>query len=246
MRERCALHATVFTMALVLFLSPRAWAQQQPDRAAGGQAQNPAAGAARNEGAGQNRDQATPGAETIRGVISGITAEGEVVLDYRTNAAARAEGAFLTIVGSPVKAEAGNNDPRASRTETAQHASSGHKRHNIYVAWLTPRTKICEASEQRGNADPNQRRDERQTQSRGENKECTFDQIEVGDHVEIQFTPQEESGATNNVHQNQKMRLTHGRNRTFVGYAMSITVLPAKDHNQSSSGGETRLNERSR
>ncbi len=246
MRERYALHAAVFTMSLVLLLSPRAWAQQQPERAVGGQVRAPAAGAGQNEGALQNRNQATAGAETIRGVISGITAEGEVLLDYRTNAAARAEGAFLTIVGSPAKSEAGNNDRKASEPQTEQHASSGRKRHNVYIAWLTPRTKICEASEQPGKLDQKEARNASETPSPGGSKECSFDQLEVGDHVEIQFTPQEESAANNNVHQNQQMRRTHGRNRTFVGYAMSITVLPAKDHNKTSSGGDTRSNEHSK
>jgi len=232
-------------MSLALVLSARAWSQQQTQRAAGGQVQNPAAGAVQNEGAGQNRNQATVGAETIRGVIAGITAEGEVVLDFRTNAAARAEGAFLTVVGSPSKSAAGNDDRRESGSETEQHASSGKQRHNVYIAWLTPRTRIFEASEQPGKSDQKEPQSASQTQSHGERKECTFDQIEVGDHVEIQFTPQEESGANNNVHQNQQMRQTHGRNRTFVGYATSIKVLPAKDHDKSSSGGDTTSIERS-
>ncbi len=245
MRGRFAPHATVLTMSLALVFCPLAWAQQPTGRAAGGGVQNPAAAVGQNDGAQQNRNQATAGAETIRGVIAGITAEGEVLLDYRTNAAARAEGAFLTIVGSPNNQEASNNDRRNSGSQAEQHASAGRRRHNIYIAWLTPRTKIFEATEQPGKSDQNERQSGSQTQSAGERKEVTFDRLEVGDRVEIQFSPQEESGANKNVHQNQQMRQTHGRDRTFVGYATSIMVLPAKGHSQSSSGGDGRSNERS-
>jgi hypothetical protein len=229
---------------MVLVLSTIAWAQQQPERAAGGQAQNPAAKGVQPGVAGQNRNQATSGEETIRGVISGITAEGEAVLDYRTNVAARAEGAFLTIVGSPSKPEAGNDDRRSAGSERNQQASSGKKRHNVYIAWLTPRTRVLEATDQTRKGDHNQRRNQNETQSSGERNEISFDQLEVGEHVEIQFSPQEESAANNNVHQNQQMRRTHGRHRTFVGFATAITVLPAKDHDKSSSAGDARSDAR--
>ena len=84
-------------MCLVLALSPYARAQQQDRRPAGSTTSNPTAG--------DNRNQASSATETIRGVIAGITAEGEVMFDYRTNKAVAAEAAFLTVVGSPVKME---------------------------------------------------------------------------------------------------------------------------------------------
>jgi hypothetical protein len=246
MREQFAQHATVLMMSLVFLVSPRAWAQEQTERAARGQVPNPAAAAVQNERAAQNRNEATGGAETIRGLISGITAEGEVVLDYRTNAAARAEGAFLTIVGSPIRSEPRNDDRRASGLEREQHAASGKKRHNIYMAWLTPRTKIFEATQQPAKFEKKQGQNASPTQSASERKEIAFDQLEVGDRVQIQFSPQEESGANRNVHQNQQMRQKHGRNRTFVGYATSIMVLPAMDHAKSNSGVNASSRERAR
>jgi hypothetical protein len=249
MTERLAPHVTVFTTALVLFLSPLAWAQQENRGAGGAQRENPNAAAVQNANAGQNRNQSTTaGTETIRGVVSGITAEGETMLDFRTNTAARSEGAYLTIVGSPKGTGAENVERRTAGTETERNASSGKRRHNIYIAWLSPRTKICEIGEDSTRSNQNQAnpsQPQANAGSQGE-KPCTFDQLEVGDHVEIQFSRQEESGANNNVHLNQQMRQSHGRNRTFVGYAMSIKVLPAKDHEKSSSGHEATSTERSR
>jgi hypothetical protein len=40
------------------------------------------------------------------------------------------------------------------------------------------------------------------------------------------------------------MRQRHGRHRTFVGYAMSIAVLPRGEHDKSSSGHEGRSNDK--
>jgi hypothetical protein len=220
MRQRFAGHAAVFAMALVLSLCPHAWAQQRTRRAAGEQLRNQPAGAFQKNLGAQTRTSGSARNETIRGVIAGITAEGEVILDYRTNAAARTEGAFLTIVGSPVKSEAAEGS-RPATASVSPRSSKG--RHNVYVAWLSPRTTISEEPMESGGFGQNRRREEGRTESR-ENKPMTFDQLELGDHVEIQFSPQEESGATNNVHQNQRMRQKHGRDRTFVGYATAITV----------------------
>ena len=242
MSERYAPHA-VFTIALALLLSPVCRAQGEPRRRAGEQVQNPTAGAGQNRSAAQDRNQAPSGVETIRGVISGITAEGEIMLDYRTNTAARTEGAYLTIVGSPIKSDAGNKDGQASGAESQKPGWSGERRHNVYIAWLSPRTKISDSVADSGKSDQNRR----QTDSRGQNpdqaKEVAFDQLQVGDHVEIQFSPQEDSGANNNVHLSQQMRQKHGRHRTFVGFATSITVRPAPEHNKSSSGSDAQSNE---
>jgi hypothetical protein len=101
MSVRFAARMTVITAALALGLSPLSWAQEETRsrRPDDGQLQNPAGRSERDKTAATNPNQATSGLETIRGAIAGITAEGELVLDFRTNAAARTEGAFLTIVG---------------------------------------------------------------------------------------------------------------------------------------------------
>ena len=132
MRDRLALVAAVSTVVLALALSPSHGLTtrsriQPPDRTV---------------------NQKAAETETIRGVIAAITAEGEVMFDYRTNRAVAAEAAFLTVIGSPVKA-GGQQDDKAAATDTERRGSSGRQRHNVYNVWLTPRTKICEASKGR-------------------------------------------------------------------------------------------------
>jgi len=228
MRERLALFATVSTMVLVLTLSSSAWAQRQRGRTAGDQAQNPVAG--------QDRNQKASETETIRGVIAAVTAEGEVMFDYRSNRAVAADTAFLTVVGSPLKSD-GDAKDRAGAAENARQGSSAKKRHNVYIVWMTPRTKVCESSREPEKSS--------QTQGQDQKREVAFDRLEVGDHVEIQFARNDESGASNSAHQTEQMRSKHGRHRTFVGYGTSITIMPSKEHDQSGSGGEAKSNERS-
>ncbi len=187
--------------------------------------------------AGQNQNQSASESETIRGIVAAITAEGEATFDYRTNRAVMAEAAFLTVVGSPVKAEAGDTGRRANANENERAGSAGRKRHNVYFVWLSPRTKICETSAEHANST--------QTQSQqAEKKECTLDQLEVGDHVEIQFSRRQESSANSVAHQTEQMRQKHGRHRTFVGNASSITILAYKDGDRSGSKSEGNSGER--
>ena len=68
------------------------------------------------------------------------------MFDYRTNRAVAAEGTFLTVVGSPTKAHADANRATATATATEERGSSNRSRHNVYIVWLTPKTKICEAN----------------------------------------------------------------------------------------------------
>jgi hypothetical protein len=228
MRKRLALFATVSAIVLVLTLSSSTWAQQQRGRAAGGAARNPTAA--------QERNQSTAETETIRGVVAGVTAEGEMVFDYKSNRAAAAEAACLTVVGSPAKAERGSGSRnRAEATEDERRGSSERKRHNIYIVWLTPRTKVWEAGNESGKTG----------QTKAQNKEVSLDELEVGDHVEVAFTREGQS-AQAPAYQNERMRQKHGRHRTFVGSATSITILDSRDHEQSHSGTERSTRDRSR
>ena len=61
-----------------------------------------------------------------------------------------------------------------------------------------------------------------------------LDQLEVGDHVEIQFSPGESSGAMLHCISHPQMRNKHGRHRTFVGFATEVTIVPSKGHEQTS------------
>src|SRR5689334_20079824 len=64
----------------------------------------------------QNRDEANRNpnqnaqgeTKTVRGVIGAVTAEGEMVVDYRTRRAVLAESTFVTVIGS----EGGRRGPR--------------------------------------------------------------------------------------------------------------------------------------
>jgi hypothetical protein len=229
MRERIALFAMASTIVLALTLSPSTWAQQQTGRTADEQAQNPTVG--------QDRNQKSSEMETIRGVVAAVAVEGEMMLDYRSNRAAAAEATFLTVVGSPIKSDGQTRD-RAAAPESDRRGRAAGNRHNVYIVMLTPRTKVCEASRD------SEKSSQTPGQSEAQKKEVALDQLEVGDHVEIQFARREDSGANNFAHQTEQMRQKHGRHRTYVGYATSVTILPSKDHDQSSSAGEAKPTER--
>ena len=223
MKSRLALAAAVSSTFLTLALSPYSRAQQE----------NPSGRAAQNPTAGQTRTQTSAEAQTIRGVIAAITAEGEAVFDYRTNRAVAAEGAFLTVVASPTKENAGEAN-RAAAAPANERGSMNRKRHNIYHVWMTPRTKLFECTEEREKAGA-----QNEAARSEQKKEIAFDSLEVGDHVEIQFTPREESGSAP-AHQTEQMRGKHGRHRTHVGYASEITVLPPKSMAEHENKSETR------
>jgi hypothetical protein len=225
MRDRLFRFATATAVFGLIALCPKVQAQQENRQAAGGQSQTQT---------GRQEGTRTAGEmEMVRGVVAAITAEGEVMLDYRTNTAAKSEAAFLTIIGSPVKSEASETAGRtaATGTERADTDPSHRRRHNVYIAWLTPRTKICDAKDDRGQEGQN--RDANAASST--KKELALDQLEVGDHVEIKFSHGDNSASNAGVHQTQQMRQKHGRHRTFVGFATEVTVLPHRDHDQSSS-----------
>ena len=97
MRDRLAVFATASTLCVLFAMSPQSRAQQEK--------QQPADAANQNRRAGQERNQDSAAKETIRGVIAGVTAEGETMFDYRTSRGVAAEAAFLTVVGSPVKTD---------------------------------------------------------------------------------------------------------------------------------------------
>jgi hypothetical protein len=201
-------------MFLTFALSPVSRAQQDNPPPAGVGAQNPTAG--------QDKNQASVATETIRGVIAGITAEGEAMFDYRNNRAVAAEGAFMTIVGSPKKAD--GEATRAAAAGAEERGSANRKRHNVYYVWMTPKTKICESS-----AQPEKLNAQAGAQRSDQKREVAFDNLEVGDHVEIQFALRDDTTSTGSAHQTEQMRRKHGRHRSFVGYATEVTILPAKD-----------------
>ena len=92
MRKLPVLIGTVVALALSVAFTPSSQAQQD-----------------RNRSGGENSKAAI----TIQGVVAEITAEGEVIFDYRHNKAVEAEAAFMTVVGCPKKSEAGGAEHTA-------------------------------------------------------------------------------------------------------------------------------------
>ena len=221
MRERLGLYASLSALVIAVTLSPSARGQQETRR-----------------GSGDEKSTAHMN-ETIHGIVAGITAEGEVYYNHQTNSAMKSEAAFLTVVGSPAHSEVAEKENRAAASGNERHARATG-RHNVYIVWLTPKTKVCQATQNHES-----RATERATSDQ-EKKEVMLDQLEVGDRVEVAFTPQEESAEHANVHQTEQMRGKHGRHRTHVGYATAITILPAREHGQSGSGSGARSNEGSK
>jgi hypothetical protein len=232
MRNRLAQLATGSTVVLMLALSPVVVGQQENPGAAGNRTNNPTAS--------RDTSQVSAETETIRGVIAAITVEGEAVFDYRSNRAVTAEATFLTVVASPHKGEAREANAReigeanrreagageANRREAgADDRNSSHRRrHNVYYIWLTPKTKVCEDWTDHGKtAAVNDKG------TSAQKKEVTVDNVEVGDHVEIQFVSNEGWSASHPAHQTDQMSRKHGRHRTYFGQATSVTIMAAKD-----------------
>jgi hypothetical protein len=181
----------------------------------------------------KNREQK----ETIRGVVAGVTAEGEMAIDYRTNKAVLVEAANLTIVGSPVEGQghASNVSPKpddSERRDKGQERGNhpGKQRDNVYVVWISPETKVYEASGDSGRSE--------------QDKPVSLDRLEVGDPVMIELNRLEETDAHVAASQTDQMRRTHGRNRIVHGDASVITILPAKKEHGSPSGSEKPTNNR--
>ena len=169
--------------------------------------------------------------EKVRGVVAGVTAEGEMAIDYRANKAVVAEAAYLTIVGSPAegKGHAANASANASGSERRDQGrnrgdQSDKKRDNIYVVWITPETKVYEASGGSGSSE--------------QKKPVSLDRLEVGDPVVIELNRRDETDAHVAASQTDQMRRTHGRDRVVYGDASAITILPAKKEHGSASGSE--------
>jgi len=182
-----------------------------------------------NQNQDQDRNKNRSGPQTVRGVVAGITAEGELAIDYRTGRAVMVQAAYLTVVGSPAgrqegasktSSKPGDPDRRDKDQAKGKDNDSDKDRDNVYIVWLSPRTKVYEASGDSGKP--------------GQKKEAPLSRLEIGDPVEIQFNPREQSDADPGANQTEKMRSKHGRERIFVGDATEITILPSEDEDKSS------------
>jgi len=108
------LSALALGLATCLTASAQTANQNQardPNQNTANQNQNQAREA--NQNAANQNNQG--GRKVIRGVIAGVTVEGELAIDYRTNRAATAEMTYLTIVGSERDRNRDQNDRDQAR-----------------------------------------------------------------------------------------------------------------------------------
>jgi len=132
----------------------------------------------------QNTGQDSSGKQTIHGFVAGVTVEGEMIVDYRTNRAAAAEMTIMTVVGSPTRGGMDRSDASGNRNANADRntdrdrndrnsdrgnraGENNRRRHNIYMLSVTPRTKVRLASS--GN-DSNRNRANRKDANRDQAK----------------------------------------------------------------------------
>ncbi len=167
--------------------------------------------------------------QTIRGVVSEVTILGETDIDYATRKAVTAEATFVTIIGHPAHHEAmhkggetassdkgKDRDGDVKRTANASEKdpkSAEHHRHrmNVYVVAVTPKTEVCEC----------QATGKSGSESTKEEK-CDLDKLEIGDRVQVCFSPKEMSGKSGESHPANRK---HGRHRTYFGSANSIKIM---------------------
>jgi hypothetical protein len=206
----------VASLALGLVLAPGARAQVEN----------------RNQERGnRDRDQATHGeAKTIRGVVAAITVEGETVLDSRTNRAATAEMSFLTIVGSDSsrdrEGDAADRDRDRDQDKDRQgQTSSDRRRHNVYIAWITPKTEIRRGDQARDEGNREGGDNQKRNAARDANRSSApgspnFESLELGERVAVQFVQRSSAGDNPNAANRR-----HGRHRTYFGDARTITIL---------------------
>jgi hypothetical protein len=185
-----ALFATAVAIALGLVLSPGASAQDKDAKDRPEKSSN----------RGSNGDTGT-----IYGVVAGVTVEGELVIDYKTKRAVEVDAAFLTVVGSPAKAD-------------GKSGSAQGDRKNIYMVFLSPRTKICECEECDASGKPVAEK----------KKACGLDRLQVGDRVEVKYVRRDDSASTAGANQSETMKAKHGRQRILAVDAQEVTILPSK------------------
>jgi len=188
--------------------------------------------------------------ETIRGVVAGVTVAGEMAINYKTNRAEAVEMSYLTVIGSPVHhgmrgagTGAGQTGQARISGEADRSSMGGRHRHNVYVVWLNQNPKIRDAST--GGADQAGGRSNERAAT-GRSGEMSWEQLEVGDHVEIVFARRDMTEATGSNAQAAPSATgpwagKHGRHRTYFGDAVAISILPesATYHSDSGAGRGT-------
>jgi hypothetical protein len=166
---------------------------------------------------------------TICGTVAGVTVVGEAAINYETRQAEVARGSVLTVVGSPLHdgRDARKSDEDKDKGKGGDREPRSH-RANVYLIALTPQTKVCEAQ---GHGDSSSGKGDRAGQATSTASPAAFEKLELGDRVEVKFTPAPGDGRAS-------MDRRHGRHRTFRGDAIEIKILPAHHDHESRSSSE--------
>lgn len=167
---------------------------------------------------------------TIHGIVSGVTVEGETVVDYKAKKAVEIEGVFLTVVGMPAhhhQADAKANADHKEKAGGEKSAAAGHHRANVYTVWLTPKTKVCSCCDESGQA--------------CDKKETSLSKLEIGDRVEVKFARRDESASNAGANHSEAMRAKHGRHRIYSVDAQEITIMPAMHGENASATHESKV-----
>jgi len=183
---------------------------------------------------------------TIHGIVAGVTVEGEMIVDPIAKKIIEADSVFLTVVGMPGNfhhasdkdankdKDSGNKDSgnKDSGNKDSGNKDSGNvsaekaeRRANVYMVWLSPKTKVCSCCDDSG----------KETAK----KECNIDKLEVGDRVEITYSRREGSAANLVGHLTDLMKSKHGRRRIQAVDAQEVTILPAMHEGSSSSSAKS-------
>jgi len=185
--------------------------------------------------------------KTIRGVVSGVTVLGETDIDLASRKATTAEATYLTVIGHPSNAaeksgageqasagkDADKDVKRTSATSSDERAKSGERprhRMNVYVLAVSPKTKVCETKESG-----------KEGSASAKEEACELDKLEIGDRVEISFTPKMPQGSSDAKGDTQEKGDTkaasqkHGRHRTYFGIASSVKIMAEPSEGERSS-----------
>jgi len=155
MRERLARFAAVSALALTVVMCPSSSAQQDKERSAGDQ------------------KLAATMSETIHGIVAGVTAEGEVYFNPQDEYGGEVGGRVSDdrrLAATFTSRRQTSTGP--TRPTNEKHDGNRWRRHNVYMVWMTPKTKVCCEN------------GEGSDRSQGNKSEVTLDKLEVGDHVE--------------------------------------------------------------
>ncbi len=165
---------------------------------------------------------------TVHGVISDFTMIGETDVDETTGKAMTATATLVTVIGHPWMHEADHKDHAEAtdkaKTDGKNHAEHHHHRMNLYVAALTPKTKVCEVMASGKEVALS-------------DKDADYDDLEIGDRVELVITVKNMekmmAAAKTDVDDKKKdgddKKMTkHGRHRTYLGSAVQVKLM--SDH----------------